>query len=84
MAAKKKVAKKKGGRIKSSKASLMYFMNSLIQAGHLKTIPEDAGKQHKEAQRLRQMAQKLEMQVRRMGEGDELTGGGDGGGDGEE
>lgn len=76
-----KAAKKKGSRTKSSRSSLMYFMNSLIAAGHLKTIPEDAGKQHKEAQRLRQMAQKLEMQVRRSGEGAELTGGEDEGGE---
>lgn len=81
MAAKKKAAaakpaaKKKGSRTKSSKSSLMYFMGALIQAGHLEEIPEEAGEQHKQAQRLRQMAQKLEMQVRRAGEGAELTGG---------
>lgn len=89
MASKKKVAKKTGGggggaKRKASRNALMFFMGQLIQAGHLKAIPKEPREQHQEAQRLRQMAQRLEAQVHRSGEGEEFGGGDAGGEDGEE
>jgi len=74
----KKAGKKKAGvkkdrkpRVKKDKVAyvpnadrIVYFMNSLIQAGYVgKTIPDDSKGKKVQSMALRQMAQQLDRQV---------------------
>jgi hypothetical protein len=67
----KKTAAKRGGRQKKDKVPytpnadrIVYFMNSLIQAGYVgKTIPNESKGKRQSSQEIRQMAQQLDRQV---------------------
>jgi len=70
-AANKSPAKNRKPKVKKDKVSyepnadrIVYFMNSLIQAGYVgKTIPEDSKGKKVSSMALRQMAQQLDRQV---------------------
>lgn len=73
-----------GGKVKkhkSSKGLLLFFMNSLIQAGAALgkdgEIPESADEQRQRAQAIRQYAERLERQTKNFGGDESVPGGGE-------
>jgi hypothetical protein len=74
---KKKVGGGGGGgkRRALGKNTVVTFMSTLIHAGYLgEELPEASGDQHRAAQRIRQMAEKLARQALRHGEEDVAVG----------